>query len=73
MAKGKKTVTYKVKSGDTLWDISKSLLGAGNKWQQIVKTNHWLEEKGRVDYDKAHVLIHPGEELTIELGGDSSH
>lgn len=37
--KNTKTKTYKVKRGDTLWDISKKYYGSGTKYKKIVNAN----------------------------------
>ena len=60
---------YKVKSGDTLWAISKKYLGSGSKWKQIYNKNKSTIEKaakkhGYKSSSTGH-WIFPGTVLTI--------
>ncbi len=60
---------YKVKSGDTLWGISKRFLGSGSKWKTIYKKNKSTIEKtakkhGYKSSSNGH-WIFPGTILTI--------
>lgn len=50
--------TYTVKSGDTLWGIAERLLGAGERYVQIMSANNLIDS-----------MIHPGQVLVIP--GDS--
>jgi nucleoid-associated protein YgaU len=50
-------LTYTVKSGDTLWAISKRFYGDGNQWSRIHEANR--------DLIKDPDLIQPGWVLTI--------
>ena len=34
-----KTIKYTVKKGDCLWNIAKTYLGSGTRWQEIAKLN----------------------------------
>jgi LysM repeat protein len=52
---------YTVKPGDNLWDIAKSHLGDGTKWQDIYKLNQDVVG-GNPD------LIHPGAQLNLGDG-----
>lgn len=45
---------YEVKKGDTLWSISKKLLGNGERFKEIQKENNM-----------ADTVIHPGQVLKI--------
>ena len=61
--------TWKVKSGDTLWLISKSVYGDGNKWEKIYNANKTAIEAdarkhGKADSRKGH-WIWAGLVLTI--------
>lgn len=47
--------TYKVKPGDSLWIISKKLLGSGSKYKEIAKLNGI----------KAPYIIHPNQTLKM--------
>ena len=40
----KKTTTYTVKKGDTIWKISKKFLGSGSKWKTIYNANKTIIE-----------------------------
>ena len=48
--------TYQVKKGDTLWNIAKKELGAGNKYQDIAKLNNLSNPN----------LIYPGQILKLQ-------
>lgn len=48
--------TYQVKNGDTLWNIAKKELGAGNKYQDIAKLNNLSNPN----------LIYPGQILKLQ-------
>lgn len=53
---------YVVRSGDNLWNISKNLLGSGEKWGQLYHLN--------ADVIGANPrLILPGQELNLNLSG----
>ena len=47
-------VVYTVKSGDTLWGISRTYLGTGKKYYEIQSLNHLKDD-----------IIHPGQTLLI--------
>lgn len=53
------TVTYTIKSGDTLWGIAKKLYGSGEYWQKIFRDN--------ADVIKNPDKIRVGQVLTIYL------
>lgn len=53
-------MTYTVKKGDSLWSISKKLLGDGNRYKEIQKAN------GLKD-----TIINPGQVLKIPSSGTS--
>lgn len=56
---------YIVKPGDNLWNISKDLMGGGDKWGQLYQANH--------DVIGANPrLIFPGQELNIPGTGDGA-
>ena len=50
----KKTKTYKVKRGDTLWGIAEKYLGSGSRYREIMSLNSLTS-----------VTIHPGLVLNI--------
>lgn len=52
--------TYVVQKGDTLWGIAQRLLGAGDRYPQIMSANNLIDS-----------MIHPGQVLIIP-DGDSS-
>jgi len=54
------TGTYTVQQGDTLWGIAERLLGAGDRYTQIMSANNLTDS-----------LIHPGQVLIIP-GGDAN-
>lgn len=65
----KKTSTYTIKSGDTLWEIAEKFFGAGSKWKTIYDANKDIIEStarkyGRSSSDNGH-WIYPGVKLTI--------
>lgn len=70
-----KTVTenksYTVKSGDTLWDISRKYYGTGSKWETIYNANKSIIEKTAQKYGKKSSSnghwIYPGTKLTIPV------
>lgn len=41
----KKTITYTLKKGDTLWKIAQKYLGAGSKWKTIYNANKTIIEQ----------------------------
>jgi hypothetical protein len=49
------TVTYTVRTGDTLWSIAASKLGDGNRWREIASLNHLKDADA----------ITPGQKLTL--------
>jgi LysM repeat protein len=57
---------YVVKSGDNLWNISQSHLGAGQEWPQVYHAN-----EGVIGADPS--MIHPGQHLTLSTDGASQH
>lgn len=64
-----KNETYTVKSGDTLWNISKKFYGTSDKWKTIYDANKTLIEKtaqkhGRKSSSNGH-YIYPGTKLII--------
>ena len=67
--KTKSSKTYKIKSGDTLWGISKKFYGNGAKWNKIYNANKSIIEKaakkrGKKSSSNGH-WIYPGTKLTI--------
>ena len=54
-------LTYTVKSGDCLWNISKKYLGKGERWKEIYALNK--------DKIKNPDLIYPGQVLIMPVGG----
>ena len=61
--------TYTIKSGDTLWGISKKFYGNGSKWEKIYNANKKViddaaKKHGRADSAKGH-WIYPGTKITI--------
>jgi LysM repeat protein len=57
---------YVVKSGDNLWDISQSHLGAGQHWTEVYHANETL-------IGSNPSLIHPGQHLTLSTDAASQH
>ena len=53
------TVTYTVKSGDTLWGIAERFLGKGSRWREIYYAN-------RAIIGANPNIIRPGQKLTIK-------
>lgn len=68
---------WTVKSGDTLWSISKSVYGDGSKWRQIYNANKTTIENeakkhGKADSRDGH-WIYPNTKLVIpDLDGKST-
>ena len=65
----KKSTTYTIKKGDTLWVISERYLGSGSKWRTIYTANKKIIEAtakkhGKTSSDNGH-WIYPGVKLTI--------
>lgn len=54
--------TYKVKSGDTLWEIAKKYLGSGYRWTKLADWNNIPRSKP---------TIYPGQILKLDAGGSS--
>lgn len=48
----KKTTTYTIKTGDTLWRIAERLLGSGSKWKTIYDANKDIIESTAKKYGK---------------------
>ncbi len=68
----KKTVSYTVKSGDTLWMISKKHLGDATQWKKIYNANKSVIEsaakkRGYKSSSNGH-WIFPGTKLVISKG-----
>ena len=68
----KKTTTYTIKSGDTLWEIAEKFLGSGSKWKTIYTANKDIIEStakkhGKSSSDNGH-WIYPGVKLKIPQG-----
>lgn len=63
------TTSYTVKSGDNLWNIAASKLGAGSKWRTIYDANKEIIESTAKKYGKSSSnnghWIYPGTVLTI--------
>lgn len=64
-----KSQTYTIKSGDTLWGISKKFYGNGSKWETIYNANKKVIEDaakkhGRASSSKGH-WIYPNTKITI--------
>ena len=57
-AQQEKTGRYTVKKGDTLWGIAERLLGAGERYIQIMSANNLNDS-----------MIYPGQELVIPTEG----
>jgi LysM repeat protein len=66
-----KNESYTIKSGDTLWGISRKFYGNGEKWQTIYKANEKVIEDTAKKYGKASSSnghwIYPGTKLTIPM------
>ena len=52
--------TYVVQKGDTLWGIAQRLLGAGDRYPQIMSANNLIDS-----------MIHPGQVLVIPEGNST--
>ena len=67
--KTKSPQTYTIKSGDTLWGISKKFYGDGAKWKTIYNANQAIIESTAKKYGRKSSsngsLIYPGTKLTI--------
>lgn len=67
--KTKSTQSYTIKSGDTLWGISKQFYGDGAKWTTIYNANKSIIESTAKKYGKQSSSnghwIYPGTNLTI--------
>lgn len=64
-----KNQSYTIKSGDTLWGISKKFYGDGSKWETIYNANKKVIEdaakkNGRASSSKGH-WIYPNTKITI--------
>ena len=60
---GDETITYEIKSGDTIWDICNKL---GMSYEELIELNPWL--KDRFSDDMKFALIRPGEKLKVPKG-----
>lgn len=64
-----KTTSYTIKSGDTLWAISRQFLGAGSKWKTIYDANKTIIEATAKKYGKSSSdngwWIYPGVTINI--------
>ena len=58
-----KTIKYTVKKGDCLWNIAKTYLGSGTRWQEIAKLN---------GISTTNPVMKPGQTLTIKKGSSST-
>ncbi len=60
--------TWKVRGGDTLWDIAVKIYGDGQKWRYIWSQNRYrtMDDRGRVFTD--YRLIFPGWTLYLPEG-----
>lgn len=67
--KTKSPQTYTIKSGDTLWGISKQFYGDGAKWKTIYNANQSIIESTAKKYGRQSSSngswIYPGTKLTI--------
>ena len=67
-----KSITYVVKSGDTLWDIAKKYLGSGTNYTKIYQLNKTLLEaeakKHGFSSSNNGARIWAGEKLVIPVG-----
>ena len=65
----KKTSTYIIKTGDTLWSISERFLGSGSQWPIIYNANEAIIEETAKKYRKSSSnngwWIFPGVKLSI--------
>lgn len=71
--KSKKSSSYTIKSGDTLWGIAVKFYGDGTKWKTIYNANKEIIEKtakkhGKSSSQNGH-WIYPGVTLTIPASG----
>ena len=39
-ARQAETVRYRIRPGDTLWDLARTFLGDGRRWPEILRANH---------------------------------
>lgn len=62
---------YVVQPGDSAWRVAGKVMDDPTLWQEVVKKNPFLNEKGRITFDRKtgwiKVMMHPGEKL-VGLG-----
>ncbi|MBK1994990.1 LysM peptidoglycan-binding domain-containing protein [Listeria ivanovii subsp. londoniensis] len=62
----KKTKTYVVRSGDTLWDLSKKFYSKNTDWKKIwIKNKTMLVKRDKRNLRQPGHWIYPGQKLTI--------
>ncbi len=58
---------YEVQPGDSAWRVAGKVMNDPTLWEEVVRRNPFLKEKGRVTYDPGtgwfKVMMHPGEKL----------